>query len=68
MAPWSSAVRVGVPADVQQPAMLVRPDGYVAWAGNPATHGLRDTLARWFIPDSAPAGETATHAAHDAAG
>ena len=27
------------------PAMLVRPDGYIAWAGDPA--GAADALARW---------------------
>jgi len=29
-------------------AVLVRPDGYVAWAGEKSDAGLRDALARWF--------------------
>jgi 2-polyprenyl-6-methoxyphenol hydroxylase-like FAD-dependent oxidoreductase len=29
------------------PALLVRPDGYVAWAGSTATDGWRTALGRW---------------------
>jgi flavin-dependent dehydrogenase len=29
-------------------AVLIRPDGYVAWVGEPADPGLRDALATWF--------------------
>jgi hypothetical protein len=29
-------------------AVLVRPDGYVAWVGGGADEGLRDALTRWF--------------------
>jgi hypothetical protein len=29
-------------------ALLIRPDGYVAWAGGPADHRLRDALSAWF--------------------
>ncbi len=29
-------------------AVLVRPDGYVAWVGDGTEHGLRDALGRWF--------------------
>nr|WP_296769197.1 FAD-dependent monooxygenase [Rhodococcus sp. (in: high G+C Gram-positive bacteria)] len=29
------------------PALLVRPDGYIAWAGAAGSEGWRDALARW---------------------
>jgi 3-(3-hydroxy-phenyl)propionate hydroxylase len=29
-------------------AVLIRPDGYVAWAGEPADPALPDALTRWF--------------------
>jgi hypothetical protein len=29
-------------------AVLIRPDGHVAWVGEGADHGLRDALATWF--------------------
>jgi 3-(3-hydroxy-phenyl)propionate hydroxylase len=29
-------------------ALLVRPDGYVAWVGDGSEHGLRDALTTWF--------------------
>jgi 2-polyprenyl-6-methoxyphenol hydroxylase-like FAD-dependent oxidoreductase len=31
-------------------AVLVRPDGYVAWVGHGTDAGLTDALARWFGP------------------
>ncbi len=31
-------------------AVLIRPDGYVAWVGEGTDHGLRDALTRWFGP------------------
>jgi len=31
-------------------AVLVRPDGYVAWAGHTTEPGLADALTRWFGP------------------
>ena len=32
------------------PAVLVRPDGHVAWVGGLADTGLRDVLTTWFGP------------------
>jgi hypothetical protein len=34
-------------------AMLVRPDGYVAWLGDLAQIGLADALTTWFGPPTA---------------
>ena len=34
-------------------AVLIRPDGYVAWAGDPTHRGLRDALTTWFGPPTA---------------
>ena len=34
-------------------AVLIRPDGYVAWVGERAQAGLTDALAKWFGPPSA---------------
>ncbi len=31
-------------------AVLIRPDGHVAWAGDGADQGLRDALTTWFGP------------------
>jgi 2-polyprenyl-6-methoxyphenol hydroxylase-like FAD-dependent oxidoreductase len=31
-------------------AVLIRPDGYVAWAGGPTDPGLPDALTTWFGP------------------
>jgi 3-(3-hydroxy-phenyl)propionate hydroxylase len=36
------------------PAVLVRPDGYVAWVGGGTDAGLTDALATWFGPSSQP--------------
>jgi 3-(3-hydroxy-phenyl)propionate hydroxylase len=35
------------------PAVLIRPDGYVAWVGEPADPGLPDALTTWFGPPAA---------------
>jgi hypothetical protein len=31
-------------------AVLIRPDGYVAWVGDPIQRGLADALTTWFGP------------------
>ncbi|MET4117636.1 2-polyprenyl-6-methoxyphenol hydroxylase-like FAD-dependent oxidoreductase [Bradyrhizobium sp. JR4.1] len=33
-------------------AVLVRPDGHVAWVGDESQHGLADAITRWFGPAS----------------
>jgi 2-polyprenyl-6-methoxyphenol hydroxylase-like FAD-dependent oxidoreductase len=35
-------------------AVLIRPDGYVAWTGGGTDQGLRDALTTWFGPPAAP--------------
>src|ERR1700735_2173004 len=35
-------------------AVLIRPDGYVAWIGGGTDRGLRDALTTWFGPPIAP--------------
>jgi hypothetical protein len=42
---WELPVVGAVPAPA---AVLVRPDGYVAWAGDDGEDGLRAALTRWF--------------------
>jgi 3-(3-hydroxy-phenyl)propionate hydroxylase len=34
-------------------AVLIRPDGYVAWVGDGSRHGLADALTTWFGPPAA---------------
>jgi 3-(3-hydroxy-phenyl)propionate hydroxylase len=34
-------------------AVLIRPDGYVAWVGEPADPGLPDALTTWLGPPTA---------------
>jgi 3-(3-hydroxy-phenyl)propionate hydroxylase len=43
--PWELPVLGAVPAPA---AVLIRPDGYVAWAGDPAHPGLPEALTTWF--------------------
>jgi 3-(3-hydroxy-phenyl)propionate hydroxylase len=35
-------------------AVLIRPDGHVAWVGNPSSTGLTDALTAWFGPPAGP--------------
>jgi 2-polyprenyl-6-methoxyphenol hydroxylase-like FAD-dependent oxidoreductase len=43
--PWELPVIGAVPAPS---AVLIRPDGYVAWVGDGGDHKLADALAKWF--------------------
>ena len=45
--PWELPVLGAVTAPT---AALIRPDGYVAWVGEPADPGLPDALTTWFGP------------------
>ncbi len=68
--PFAGAVdTVTVPPDGDGPlrdaaAVLVRPDGHIAWAGD-APDGLRTALARWFAPAPEPGPEPGTASAGD---
>lgn len=65
IAPWADRVqsvdgrydgRWELPAlgEVAAPAaVLIRPDGYVAWVGEMTDQGLVDALSRWFGPPAA---------------
>jgi hypothetical protein len=46
-APWELPVLGVVPAPS---AVLVRPDGHVAWVGNGTDEGLHDALTTWVGP------------------
>jgi 2-polyprenyl-6-methoxyphenol hydroxylase-like FAD-dependent oxidoreductase len=62
IAPWTDRVRsvdarysgsweLPVFGSVAAPsAVLIRPDGYVAWVGDGTESGLREALGRWFGP------------------
>ena len=45
--PWELPVIGAVTAPT---AVLIRPDGYVAWVGEPTDPGLPDALTTWFGP------------------
>jgi 2-polyprenyl-6-methoxyphenol hydroxylase-like FAD-dependent oxidoreductase len=45
--PWELPVLGRVPAP---DAVLIRPDGHVAWVGEGSRNGLRAALGRWFGP------------------
>jgi 3-(3-hydroxy-phenyl)propionate hydroxylase len=45
--PWELPVLGAVPAPV---AVLIRPDGHVAWVGDGTDSGLPDALITWFGP------------------
>ncbi len=65
IAPWAERVRLidarygggwelPVLGAVAAPrAVLIRPDGYVAWVGDGTDQGLRDALITWFGPPAA---------------
>ena len=65
IAPWASRVRVvdaehaevwelPVIGEVAAPAaVLIRPDGHVAWVGDPSDPKLPDALTTWFGPPTA---------------
>jgi hypothetical protein len=69
IAPWADRVRLvdakcvgawelpALGAVTAPAAVLIRPDGHVAWVGDPTRLGLADALTTWFGP---PAGEQTT--------
>jgi hypothetical protein len=48
--PWELPVLGAVAAPT---AVLIRPDGYVAWVGDRTQLGLADALSTWFGPPTA---------------
>lgn len=49
--PWELPALGAVPAPG---AVLIRPDGHVAWVGEGSEQGLHDALRAWFGPPAAP--------------
>jgi len=47
--PWELPVLGSVAAPS---AVLIRPDGYVAWVGQGSEQGLREALGKWFGPSA----------------
>jgi hypothetical protein len=47
---WELPALGAVPAPT---AVLIRPDGYVAWVGDVTQRGLADALTTWFGPPMA---------------
>jgi hypothetical protein len=47
---WELPVLGAVPAPS---AVLIRPDGHVAWVGDHTPAGLREALTAWFGPPAA---------------
>ena len=53
-ATYDGAWELPVLGEVSAPAaVLVRPDGYVAWVGDVTDPGLADALTTWFGPPAA---------------
>jgi hypothetical protein len=53
-ASYAGAWELPVLGEVTAPAaVLVRPDGYVAWVGDVTDPGLADALTTWFGPPAA---------------
>jgi 3-(3-hydroxy-phenyl)propionate hydroxylase len=75
IAPWADRVRLidagyagawGLPVlgTVAAPdAILIRPDGYVAWVGVGTLQGLTDALTIWFGPPAATSQQTGSNLA-----
>nr|WP_055501800.1 FAD-dependent monooxygenase [Nonomuraea pusilla] len=60
--PWSARIgRAHAQAELGADAVLVRPDGYVCWAGSVAdVSGLADALARWAGAPARPSSPVTT--------
>ena len=55
--PWELPIFGEVTAPA---AVLIRPDGYVAWVGDLTHQGLADALTTWFGPPTAPEADALT--------